>query len=202
MAKKINVVKRQEHLPSPTYVRALAEIRNQTARGAAIAGTAYLDLLLRSALEKGMRPNLELQDSLFENRGPLQDFSARIKLAFALQIIGSGAYLDLCTMRDIRNAFAHSIETFDFDREDIAARCRALWYPRKIQFANKPRPEKPREMFVRGVEMIAQGLIEFQLGRRSATFIQMGPPWPEPQQVRPSLQKPRARRFRGDPVPN
>jgi hypothetical protein len=186
MVKRIKIIKRHEHLPKPTYVLAIAEVNNQTDRGAAIAGTAYLDLLLRNHLEKRMRLDPDLHDLLFENRGVLQDFSARIQVAFAFKFVGSGAYLDLCILRDIRNAFAHSADAFGFDREDIAAKCDQLWYPRHIQYEKRPRPASPREKFIRAVELLADGLIEAEIraGRIPIpdTFIQMGPVWPPPKQ--------------------
>lgn len=203
MRKKITIAKRVEHLPTPSYVRAMAEINNQTARGAAIAGTAYLDLLLRSVLEKKMRPYAQLQDLLFENRGPLQDFSSRIQIAFAFHVIGSGAYIDLCILRDIRNAFAHSVEPLDFDRHDIAAKCENLWYPRRIQYANSPAPKTPRELFIRAIEFLVDGLIEIEskpgLIPLPSDFIQLGPPWP-PHRPETSRKKPSGRSSRGHPT--
>jgi hypothetical protein len=39
---------------------------------------------------------------------PLATFSAKIRLAYALSIFGSSTRDDLDTIREIRNAFAHS----------------------------------------------------------------------------------------------
>jgi mannitol repressor len=177
MGKRIKIAKRHDELPKPAHVHAMAEIARQTSRGAAIAATAYLDLLLRGAIETVLLPAPDIQASLFENRGPLQDFSARILVVYALKLIGDGAYGDLCLMRDIRNAFAHSAEAFEFDREDIAARCGQLWYPRTIRLGKRPMPETPRESFVRATELLAIGLHEVPhpvLSR--ARFIHLGPP--------------------------
>jgi hypothetical protein len=184
MSHKIKVIKRHKELPTPQYVHAMAEINGQTARGAAIAGTAYLDLLLRSALERHMRQYPELQDALFENRGHLQNFSARIQVAFAFKIIGHGAYLDLLILRNIRNAFAHSADAFDFNRADIAALCDELWYPSHIQYSGRGMPSSAREKFIRSVEFLADGLLEAEARTKPehglhlpATFIQLGPPY-------------------------
>ncbi len=197
MGKKIKIARRHVDLPTPYYKHAISEVESQTARGAAIAGTAFLDILLRMSLERLMRPYTELQNTIFENRGPLQDFSARIHVSFALKLIGTGAYNDLNILRDVRNAFAHSAEAFEFDREDIARLCNNLWYPKWIRFTGKPDPVTPRQMFVRSVQMIAQGLTEFMnapaghLPPQNA-FILYGPPWPtekpnaKPERPRPS----------------
>jgi hypothetical protein len=179
MARKIKTIRRHEHLPGARFELAMAEVYRQTARGAAIAGTAYLDLLLRSVIETRIRSDSNLHIILFENRGPLQDFSARVQIAFAFNIIGSGAYCDLCALREIRNTFAHSADAFDFDRKDIASRCDDLWLPRHIHYENRPAPSTSREKFARAVELIADMLLEVLL-RPESTFSQMGPPWPAP----------------------
>jgi DNA-binding MltR family transcriptional regulator len=196
MGKKIKIARRYIDLPKPYYVHAMEEVHSQTARGAVIAGTAFLDLLLRTALERLMRPLPDIQNVLFENRGALQDFAARIHAAFAFKIIGTSAYSDLCILKDIRNAFAHSAEKFDFDRPDIAALCESLWFQKHVHYEGKPDPKTPRDMFVRDVQFIADGLIDI-FSQRPDSFIQMGAPWvaapsssPKKQHVRPSRGRP------------
>jgi DNA-binding MltR family transcriptional regulator len=203
MSKKIKIATRHIELPKPYFVHAMAEIKAQTPRGAAIAGTALLDLLLRTAIESLMRQDQEIQNLLFENRGALQDFSARIQVAFAFKIIGSGAYLDLCILRDIRNAFAHSAEAFDFERPDIAEKCKALWYPHHVRYEKWPETETSRDTYTLAVMLLADGLTEYvpptpgQIPRPS-TFMQLGPPWPLPA----SRKKQKIRPSRGGPARN
>jgi hypothetical protein len=179
MTRRVKTAKRRTDLPKPYHVHAIAEINSQSDRGAAIAGTAYLDILLRDVLERHMRKDECFQNEIFQNRGSLEDFSAKIKIAFAFKLIGSGAYLDLGALREIRNAFAHSADAFTFDREDIAKLCLGLWFPRNISYENRPKPQTPREFFVRDVEFISDGLYEAQEATpRNWEFIQAGPPWP------------------------
>jgi DNA-binding MltR family transcriptional regulator len=204
VSKKIRIPKRHEHLVGAKIEGVLNELNRQTARGAAIAATAYLDLLLRAVLEKHMRPFPDLHDKLFENRGALQDFSARIQIAFAFKVIGTGPYNDLCIMREIRNAFAHSAESFEFDRDDVAALCNDLWFPRHIYYEKKPNPNTPREKFVRALELIIDALAEVLIRpphMAPPTFIQMGPPYKaEPSPTSP--KKPKLRSSRGRPSPS
>lgn len=176
MGKKIKIAKRHVDLPKPYYVHAMAEIQRQTDRGAAIAGTAYLDLILRGAIEGGLRQDETILGVLFENRGALQEFSARIQLSYAMKIIGKWAYDDLCTLRDIRNAFAHSAEAIDFQSPEVFELCKRLIYPQKVMYRMEPKPTEPRAMFVRDVEMLSHGLYEFiHRGRPTQAFIHMGP---------------------------
>ncbi|WP_394356851.1 MltR family transcriptional regulator [Shumkonia mesophila] len=189
MGSKIKTAKRLESLPTPYYTNAVAEITSQTDRGAAIAGSAYLDILLRSAIEKRMRADPTLHDELFQS-GPLRDFSVRIKLAYALNITGSWAYADLMAIRDIRNAFAHSAGAINFDTADVAALCRKLWYPLKIRYGKRETPTTPRDIFTRAVELLADALHEDIRPNRascsvSPQFLRLGPLRP------PSPQKPR-----------
>ncbi len=153
-----------------------------------------------------MRPISELQDALFENRGPLQDFSARIQVAFALNLIDRGTFVDLNALRDIRNAFAHTPEALDFDRPDVAEKCNALWYPSHLKYKDSPTPTTPREMFVRDIELLADLMIETEgyLIKQAAipmprSYREMGPPWP-PRKPQPSPKKPRTRVSRRRPT--
>jgi DNA-binding MltR family transcriptional regulator len=57
---------------------------------------------------------------LFDGTAPLSTFSAKIKIAYAMGIIGKLTRHDLEKLREIRNAFAHSIRHLSFDLPEIA----------------------------------------------------------------------------------
>jgi hypothetical protein len=198
MAKRIKTIKHPDALPAPKHLRAVEEINNQTARGAAIAGGAYLDLLLRGALERRLRNGSEIHERIFENRGPLNDFSSRILFAYALQIIGHSANSDLSKIREIRNAFAHSADAFDFGREDVATLCDNLWCPNKIKLGIRPMPSTSREKFTRAIELLADGFYEALKYPISSPpiFLLLGPAPPQPsaspkkQRIRVSPDRP------------
>jgi DNA-binding MltR family transcriptional regulator len=165
---KINNPKKFDELPtSRRHVAIMEDIenQNQTDRAVAIIGAAYVDLVLRDAITARLLSNDELMENLFENRGPLQEFGSRIQLAFALKIFGRAAYRDLRAIKDIRNAFAHSADAMDFNHQDIARLCDGLWYPRKIQYKNRPKPATPREFYVRAVALITDLLHQDSLRR-------------------------------------
>ena len=116
---------------------------------------------------------------LFENRGPLQDFGARIQVALAIGVIGRGAYNDLCVIKDVRNAFAHSAEAMDFSHPDVAKRCGELWFAKTIHYGKRPMPSTGKERFIRSIELLADGLYD-NMGRQRAgiapsPFLSMGP---------------------------
>jgi DNA-binding MltR family transcriptional regulator len=166
-------------LPTPRHTLVMAEIEQQTDRGAAIIGAAYVDLVLREAITARMLSVPDVITLLFENRGPLQDFGARIQIGVALGVYGRRAYKDLCIIKDIRNAFAHSAEAMDFTRVDVARLCTSLWYPEKIQYHNRPKPTTPKELYVRAIELLTDGLHENLMrrgrGMVESNFLMLGP---------------------------
>jgi hypothetical protein len=153
---KIKHAKKFDDLPTPRHTAVMDEIENekQTDRAVAIIGAAYVDLVLRDAITAKMLPDVDLLTELFENRGPLQDFGARIQVALAFGVCGPAAHHDLRTIKDIRNAFAHSAEAMDFHHEDVARLCATLWYPKKIEFSNRPNPGTPRQQYTRAIALL------------------------------------------------
>jgi DNA-binding MltR family transcriptional regulator len=155
---KIKLAKTFIDLPTPRHAAVMNEIEDakQTDRGIAIVGAAYIDLVLREAITAkfNVQDDKELLTSLFENRGPLQDFASRIHVAFALGACGRAAYNDLRKIKDIRNAFAHSAQAIDFQHEEIAQLCADLWYPKTIHITNRPDPQTPRERYIRAVGLM------------------------------------------------
>jgi hypothetical protein len=158
----IKHVRKFEDLPTPRHTAIMAEIEDQKQadRAVAIIGAAYVDLVLRYAITAVMLPDQKLMKDLFEDRGPLQEFGSRIQIAFALKICGDAARRDLRTIKEIRNAFAHSAEALDFTHEDIARSCHKLWYPTIISYSSRPDPETPRQQYVRTIALLADLLLE------------------------------------------
>lgn len=197
MAKRIQTARHPRDLPHAIMLAPDEEINTGPARSVAIAGTALLDIWLRQLIEQRMRPDANLK-AIFEDRGPLDSFSNRIAIAFAMNFIGTGAYLDLCILREIRNAFAHAAETFDFDREEISVKCDALWLPKKIKYKGLQDPTTSREKFIRAVKLIHDAIVEETVRKEnnmgSSGFIHMGPPLPRPSPAPPKAPKQRLQR--------
>jgi hypothetical protein len=95
--------------------------REETDRGAGILGGALLDLYLDRLFRARLAP--DTPSGVFEFRGPLGDFAARIDLAFALRWIDAEARDDMHSVRRIRNDFAHQADhALTFAHPSIAAR--------------------------------------------------------------------------------
>lgn len=90
-----------------------------------------LEALLRAAFGvKAVKPNSAI-DPLFDAFGPLASFSAKIKLAFALDLIVAYIYRDLETLRKLRNIFAHSVEATRFDSRIVVRLTEKLEAPNR-----------------------------------------------------------------------
>ena len=98
----------------------------------ALIGASVVDKALEVAIRSRM---VKLDDDehkrifSFDHRGPLADLSARIKIASALGVYGPRTRADLEYIRDIRNAFAHSISLIHFDAPEVAGICNLLHTP-------------------------------------------------------------------------
>lgn len=77
-----------------------------------------LERLLASKMRKDM--NSEQRGAIFGLNGALGTFSSRIALAYGLALIGPISYGDLELIRELRNQFAHSRMTFNFDTSAVA----------------------------------------------------------------------------------
>jgi hypothetical protein len=100
-----------------------------TDRSISIIGAAIVEKALEVSLLARLTPLKPAErDALFnyDKNGPLSDFSARTKMAFALGIVGPKTRDDLEHIRHIRNAFAHSIVHIDFTTDEISTICAQL----------------------------------------------------------------------------
>jgi DNA-binding MltR family transcriptional regulator len=119
-----------------------------------IIATTRLEDALENAITSKM---VDLSQSdyaeLFRGDQPLATYSAKIKLAFALGLIGKQTRSELNTIRLIRNAFAHCRKAIWFSTDEVAEACSRLTIPertdRLAEFKGIKQPiESPRERFV------------------------------------------------------
>jgi DNA-binding MltR family transcriptional regulator len=85
-----------------------------------VVGTALLEELLGQAIKGKLRPiTTKFEERLFDNYGPFSSFSARIDVAYALDILTDDIFAELNKLRRIRNKFAHSGERLSLEEEPI-----------------------------------------------------------------------------------
>lgn len=108
--------------------QALKELDGCTDRVLAIVAGALVDSALTGILKKELSPTTsarvtQVQANFFQPDGPLDNFGAKISLAYLLDFLTEEAYLDLVTFKHIRNLFAHYSEHNSFDVPKIKDRC-------------------------------------------------------------------------------
>ena len=103
---------------------------SESDRGCVLIAAAYLDELLERLLRAQFPDDnncvKKAVDPLFQIMGPLSSFSAKIKLAFALQLVDACHFSDLEIIRIIRNKFAHSYYDVTFANQEIADKTSCL----------------------------------------------------------------------------
>jgi DNA-binding MltR family transcriptional regulator len=63
---------------------------------------------------------------IFDDYGPLSQFSAKIDIAYIFELIDKTTYDDLRAIKDIRNKFAHTTGYVLFSNEQINRECQRL----------------------------------------------------------------------------
>jgi hypothetical protein len=107
------------------------EIYGQNDRARAVMFGSLVENALRTFLRKHQRSSLTKTDdrSLFDYRGPMGTFSAKILIGYTFNLYGPNTRHDLDLVRIMRNEFAHSRKSFDFESPAVAAVCAKLRIP-------------------------------------------------------------------------
>ena len=86
-------------------------VGNLSQSATVLVAASILGTELERALKATMRPlDKKLAGRLFKGYGPLSSFSAKIDFAYALKITTLEIHNELHKIRDIRNAFAHTVK--------------------------------------------------------------------------------------------
>lgn len=135
-------------------------------RAAGIIAVVDLQEALKMAISTKMVALKKTEtDELFSGFGPLASFSAQIKIAYALGVIGRKTKRDLDIIRHIRNAFAHGKKRIDFKTKEIAQGCKLLSLPSRAKIENKEPwpPTEPKELFQVTTHMLRTALVDLKL---------------------------------------
>jgi hypothetical protein len=108
-----------------------AEIYGTNDRARAVMLGAFVELSLEIFLKNKRRPSLNSEDTrdMFDYSGPLGTFSSKILIGYAFNWYGPETRKDLTLIRTLRNGFAHSRKSFDFESESVANICGLLQSP-------------------------------------------------------------------------
>jgi len=161
----------------------VASMDNMDARAAALIMGSIIDNLLEYAILLNFVTLSETQfNALFRNpTSPLSSFSAKIAVAHALGVYGNESRRQLDKLREIRNAFAHTIHPIDFDNPLIAEECLNLDPSTLTDHQYQPITGTPRERYTTAGTMLATHLINYNHFKYSGrTFGAVPAPIPFP----------------------
>ena len=153
------------------------EYENSDDRSCVLICAAYIDRCLEILISESLLHHEVLDRSLLTGMMPLGTFSARISLAFCLNLIPSIYHEDFNTIRKIRNIFAHELHGISFDTESVRSRCAALSVPEdycrwlEVDFLDlsSSDPKEPRTRFLFTFAVTVQALEGHYLKRAKKT---------------------------------
>jgi len=134
-----------------------AQLGQETDRGAALVGAAFLENLLGGLLEEFMLDDPKHSKLLLE--GPLAPFGtlySRTIAAYSLGLISNDELNDLSMIREVRNTFAHSSKPIEFSSSELKPKLDNLLIPHLVPEDVLDTSElSPRQLFVNAVSMIS-----------------------------------------------
>jgi hypothetical protein len=146
------------------FLEVLSELHSESERSAAIIGAAFVEDALQRALLSRMRSPLSSDDRrrLFGANGALSSFSGKIMIAYATHLLGPETRDDLDCIREIRNAFAHTVGSLSFETPQIAAHCAHLRLPTRFPAGPRgpyelpwpPPLSEPRRLYMATVNLL------------------------------------------------
>lgn len=130
------------------------ELNEQTDRGVAIVGAAWVEESVAASLEDVLPKKSKGKERLFRTDGPISTFSAKIDFLHMLGLISEHIRCDMHRLREIRNTFAHQIThsktnaKLGFHVSDIKDKCLAL------KCVEHERLKDPREAYIRACAIL------------------------------------------------
>ena len=130
------------------------ELGEQSDRGVAIVGAAWLEEAISESLESVFPMESKGKERLFRADGPMSTFSAKIDLLHTLGLISELIRSDMHRLREIRNTFSHQIThsktnaKLGFHIPEIRDKCHAL---KCVEHENL---QNAREAFVRACAVL------------------------------------------------
>lgn len=165
-----------------SQIESMAEsLENETDRGLALGGAAFLEETLSDLLEdyfkasvansghtfSGRRPvdflpgskQEEVYDSFFGTSGILESFIQRAKLAFLLSLISQNTLEDLRYIAKIRNQFAHILAVSDFNNDTVNTLAMNLRMSKHLDVSDKSVKDKAKSRYFHAVASIGLVLL-------------------------------------------
>lgn len=114
----------------------ISEYKTESDRGAVLISISFIDELLGAILEKKLvQVKSKKKERILNNLNPISSFSSKSNLCFRLGIISDKFLNILDNLRQIRNEFAHSFTSCNFDDKDITDKIDRIY--KKFIFLHK-----------------------------------------------------------------
>lgn len=109
------------------------EIDRQEDRAAAIIAGAYLEDFVADAIKTRLLSDEQVINDFFNGMGPLATFSAKIEMAYLLNVTTKECRQVMHIVRKVRNEFAHNLSPVTFETPRIKDMCRHLVSPEHVE---------------------------------------------------------------------
>jgi DNA-binding MltR family transcriptional regulator len=139
----------------------LDQFSRHVERGAALGAVARLDDALKRAIQARMIDDADLKDNMFHETGPIGSLGVRIRFGYMMGVYTKTSYKELKAINNIRNAFAHSEDAYDFKHKKVSGLCSSMaiikWLRRNISktdnAANENLPSLVKLAMKRGFDL-------------------------------------------------
>jgi hypothetical protein len=91
----------------------------------------------------------------YDHRGPISDFSAKIKMGYVLGIFGKTTRSDLDLIREIRNAFAHSLQPISYKTKEVTDMCDRLAIQSMVRITVAGHTPTARQRYISATTILA-----------------------------------------------
>ena len=168
-------------------IQILTELDTMHDRSAAIICAAHLESNLETAIANNLIPlSKEEYDTIFVLDGaPLSSFAGKIRMAYALGIIGRQTKADLEAIKAVRNAFAHARRPITFSTQEITSTCSTIQFLSGVSRPDEPGftpdepwpPKEPRKIYCNATSFMAVALMTYAVEGTDAHPSPQGDDW-------------------------
>jgi hypothetical protein len=144
------------------YEKATAEMMDEkNDRKTVLIGATLIENILRHVIRNRLKPLSQTEEeNLFGRDAPLSGFSHLIRIGHAFGMFDDAINRDLHRLREIRNTFAHSVRTIDFQTPAVRAAIAGFTTAQTPYYTDLPWPiDHPHAQFVTAIGRLARAFL-------------------------------------------
>ena len=134
-----------------------SQLGQETDRGAALVGAAFLENMLGALIEDFLLDDRKITKKLLKGPlAPFGNFHSRMIASYSLGLISADELHDLDIIRDVRNDFAHTAKSMSFSTSSVRTKLEKLRVPHLVPDGIFDTSTlKPRQLYINSVSMIS-----------------------------------------------